>query len=79
MAYACKHCILTKGLKGSEIGSLPQTLDELADHMEKEHHMPVTRDGESKEQAEARFLAKHPEAKECSECREARAPWTAVG
>ena len=49
MAIACKWCILTKGLKGSEIGSLPQTEEELYQHIECVHHIPVRRDGETVE------------------------------
>lgn len=47
MALACKICIATKGLRGSEISSLPQNEEELAEHMEAVHHMPVQREGET--------------------------------
>lgn len=76
MALACKICIITKGLRGSEIAGLPQNEQELVDHIEKVHHMPVTREGETEEEAEARFLRKYPEAKSCPECIAAGAPWT---
>lgn len=67
MPIACKYCILTKGLHGSDIPGLPQTEDELFDHMEREHHVVVCREGETQEQADRRVLAK-PET--CPECRE---------
>ena len=51
MAYACKFCIATKGLKGSEIRSLPQTEDELYDHIERVHGICVQRNGETEQQA----------------------------
>ena len=76
MALACKICIMTKGLRGSEIGSLPQNEEELADHMEKVHHMPVRRDGETHEESVQRFLEKYPEARTCPECIAAGAEWT---
>ena len=76
MALACKICILTKGIRGNEIDSLPQNEEELADHMEKVHHMPVVREGETIEQAVKRFLEKYPEARTCSECIAAGAEWT---
>ncbi len=79
MAYACKICIAQRGLNGSEIDGLPQTEEELFEHMEAVHHMPVTREGETDEQALARFLKKHPEAKTCPECMAAGAPWTKGG
>lgn len=41
MAIACKLCIATKGLKGGDIGSLPQTNEEMREHLESVHHMPV--------------------------------------
>ena len=63
MALACKICIVTKGLRGSEIGSLPKNEEELVDHIEKVHHMPVTREGETHGQCIARFLEKYPEAR----------------
>jgi len=76
MAIACKICIAKYGLKGSEIENLPQTEEELADHMEKVHHMPVIRKGETEEQAIERFIKKYPEAKTCPECIAAEASWT---
>ncbi|MDD5537789.1 MAG: hypothetical protein PHF12_02345 [Candidatus Omnitrophica bacterium] len=79
MALACRICIATKGLKGSEIGFLPQNEEELLEHLERVHHMPVTREGETEQQATVRFLTKHPEARECPECRLAGAPWTRTG
>lgn len=75
MAYACKICIAQKGLRGSEIASLPQTEEELMEHMEAVHHIPVIREGETEEQAVERFLKKHPEAKTCPECIAAGASW----
>lgn len=75
MALACKICIMKKGLRGSEIASLPQTEEELIEHIEREHHMPVRREGESEQQAKERFLKKYPEAANCPECVEAGAPW----
>ncbi len=79
MALACEICIATKGLKGSEIGSLPRNEEELIEHLERVHHMPVTMAGETEQQAIDRFLKKYPEAKECPECRLAGAPWTRTG
>jgi len=76
MAYACKICIMEKGLKGSDIDDLPQTEEELADHMEEVHHMPVIREGQTKEQAIEHFIKKYPEARDCPECIAAGAPWT---
>jgi len=68
MPIACKICIMKKGLLGTEIGSLPKTEDELMDHMEEVHHMPVQREGESHEQCIKRFIERYPEAKTCPEC-----------
>ena len=76
MALACKICIMEKGLRGSEINSLPQNEEELADHMEKVHHMPVQRHGETHDECIKRFLEKYPEAKNCPECVAAGAEWT---
>jgi hypothetical protein len=52
--FACKICILTRGLKGSELDQLPKTDEELYDHLERVHGYIVVREGETREQAEQR-------------------------
>lgn len=59
MAFGCRICIMTKGLKGSDLKSLPQTQDELAEHLEREHGIVVKRDNETDEQATKRFEEKY--------------------
>lgn len=56
MPYACKFCIAAKGLKGSQISSLPKTFEEAASHVEREHHYGVRRPGESQDAADHRIL-----------------------
>ena len=75
MALACRICIAERGLRGSEIGSLPQNETELIEHMESFHHMPVVREAETEEAATKRFLAAHPEVRTCPQCAEAGASW----
>lgn len=78
MALACKWCIVSTGLKGSDIGKPGVTFvnqEELTNHLESFHHCPVQRDGETMKQAEARFLAAHPQALACPECVGNKAPW----
>jgi hypothetical protein len=75
MPLACKICLLTRGLRGADIGSLPTTQDELNKHIEDVHHMPVLRDGEDEAQATARFVREHPGVENCADCREKGAPW----
>ena len=62
MAIGCIYCIATKGLKGSEIASLPQTEEEFMDHIEMTHDLPVGREGETEEQTTVRFKAKNKRA-----------------
>ncbi len=76
MAIACKICIITKGIRGSDKESFFETQEELNDHLEKVHHMPVCREGETSEECIKRFIEKYPEARTCSECIEAGAKWT---
>jgi len=76
MAIACKICIMTKGIRGSDEDSLFETQEELNDHLEKVHHMPVQQDGETREECIKRFIEKYPEAKTCPECIAAGAEWT---
>lgn len=59
---ACKYCIATRGLKGSEISGLPKTKEELMDHIEREHHIPVRRGKETTAECEKRFAREQPEA-----------------
>jgi len=76
MAIACNICLLRKGLKGYEIPSQPQTEEELIEHLEGYHHLPVQRKGETHQQCIARFLKEHPEARTCPDCIKAGAEWT---
>ena len=76
MAIACKYCIAERGLRGSEIDSLPETEEELIEHIERVHHMPVVRENETQEEAEQRSIETYPEARICLECIAAGAPWT---
>jgi hypothetical protein len=69
MPLACKICVLTQGLKGSDIASLPQTEDELIEHVERDHHVAVVRPGETQEQALDRLWAQHPEARDPATCK----------
>jgi hypothetical protein len=50
------------GLRGSDIGKLPKTEEELLTHIEKEHHITVRREGETLEQAQARYRQQYPNA-----------------
>lgn len=75
MPLACRICIAEKGLRAMGIDSLHKTEEELFDHMETVHHILVTREGETDEQAIERFLEKCPEASTCPECIRAGAPW----
>lgn len=62
MPIACKYCIATKGLKGSDIDKLPKTKEELFQHIETEHHIPVIRENETEEECSERFKRENPEA-----------------
>jgi hypothetical protein len=76
MPIACKICIMTRGLRGSQLDSLFQNQEELVEHLESVHHMPVRREGETEEESIQRFLKAHPEARTCPDCIAAGAPWT---
>lgn len=60
--FACKYCIMTKGLKGSEINQLPKTQEELYKHIESEHHIPVRGENETEKECLERFQKENPEA-----------------
>jgi hypothetical protein len=56
VAYACKFCLAQHGLNGTEIFKLPLDRETVAEHIEREHHYPVRRDGESQDEAEHRVF-----------------------
>lgn len=62
--WVCRYCVLTVGIKGSDIENWPAPEDNeaIAKHIESEHHIPVQRKGESAEQTQERFRAAYPEA-----------------
>ena len=69
MPIACKICIAERGLKGSEISLLPKTEEELIEHIEREHHIPIRRYNETEEQATERLRAAYPEARDPATCK----------
>jgi hypothetical protein len=57
---------MEKGLKGSEIESRSFSSDKaLVDHVESVHHLAVKREGETDDEADARFREQFPGWKEC--------------
>lgn len=47
-----------------------------AQHIEKEHHLPVVREGEGRLTAMLRFMRENPEAHDCGQCSVLALPWT---
>jgi hypothetical protein len=77
-ATSCRQvCRLRHGLGDAAL--IFEGLEQLYQHLERCHHLPVRRAGETQEQAMLRFLYSHPEALECEQCRAAGAPWAARG
>ena len=68
MPFACKYCIALKGISGEDIARLPKTEEELYEHIEFEHHIPVRREDETEEEAQERFRKAYPDAG-TSECK----------
>lgn len=79
MPIACKYCIATKGLKGSDIDKLPRTDEEFFQHVETEHHIPVRKENETEEECLERFKRENPEAGgpncKCPSCQRKREVW----
>jgi len=69
--WACLYCVMERGLRGDEIPDLPLAGDTqaIAHHIESVHHIPVVRDGETLEEARARFAKEQPEAADPATCR----------
>ena len=61
MGTACKYCIMDKGLRLGD-KHIFETDEEFYQHLEKDHHIPVRRDGETEEQTLVRFQKENPEA-----------------
>lgn len=62
--WVCSYCIATKGLKGSDLDKWPGLDDTEAQcqHIERDHHIPVKRKGETGAQCLKRFRREQPEA-----------------
>lgn len=58
MRYACKLCICLKGIKHESLSTLPATLLEAREHVEKEHGHLTVRSPETYAEARARFIAR---------------------
>lgn len=69
MPIACKICIAERGLWGHEIDVLSQTEEEFFEHVEREHHIPVQRVGETTAQAVARMERLYPESCDPKTCK----------
>ena len=61
--WVCRLCIVTKGLRGSELIDWPDTDDEEGQvrHIEEVHRIPVVRVRESQAEAEERLRRENPE------------------
>lgn len=74
----CKICIEERGLIGSELEERGfNTNEELIQHIEKEHNIPVRRPNETEDEAIARVKKMYPEAGnidtcKCPQCRAKR-------
>jgi len=72
--FKCDLCILEHGAEWLDSASAPKSEEELAVHLESEHHMPTARQGETMEECKRRFLKLYPEAQiletcKCPDCR----------
>lgn len=61
MGTACRYCIASKGLRLGD-KHIFDTEEEFINHIEMEHDIPVTRDGETEEQTKERFAKQNPRA-----------------
>lgn len=75
----CKYCILTKGLRGSEIKEGKKcfgTEEELFNHIEMEHDLVINRGKETEKEAFERVKKKNPrigtENCQCPACQNKR-------
>lgn len=66
---ACRMCVVRYGLVGWDLSNSLMSEDQLIAHIEKVHHIPVRRKGESRRQAQKRFLLENPEAGDIKTCR----------
>ncbi len=68
MPFTCKYCIALKGLTAEDVKNLPKNENQLYDHIETVHHIPIMREGETEQQAFDRFRKENPQAggKKCN-------------
>ena len=62
MPFACKYCIALYGMTAEDVEKLPKNENQLYDHIETVHHIPVMREGETEEVAFERFRKENPAA-----------------
>ena len=73
--WVCRYCVMTKGIRGSELDDWPEYDDKDAHirHIEQVHHIPVYRAGETEEQTLERFHQENPDASglncRCPDCK----------
>lgn len=73
----CKYCVMKYGIRGSELSENNLETDEdLANHIEEVHGIPVVREGETEEQTLSRCAKKgivsDKNKCQCQECKELR-------
>lgn len=68
--FLCKYCAAMYGYKPQDlVKKMMGTQDELLNHIESEHHIPVKRVGETKEQALQRMRTTYPESGDPATCK----------
>lgn len=67
---ACRICLAKAGpIEVEAIESYFKTEEELSNHFESAHHIPIRRPGETYAQARRRFLLENPEAYDVKTCK----------
>lgn len=83
--WVCRWCVLKHGIKGSDLANWPSydDLEAQSRHIEKEHHIPVQRKGETAQQALLRHHRENPDAStencKCPACENMRAMLARIG
>lgn len=76
MKVACKLCIMAKGLKGDDIlGNLFESEEDMYQHLEKDHGVPVRRENETDAECQERFKRENPAAVIDDEMNKDRVEW----
>lgn len=66
---ACKICLSRNDVPVEKLDQIFLTEDDFVVHLERDHHIPIRKEGETYARARRRFLLENPEAYDVRTCK----------